>query len=292
MWMGENIDACLRPSSDLCDNRRVAFDLPSPAATATGTQPGPARLTLPHTAATITARAARTGAAIKDICAATRYRGATSPSCLGFLEPDRDTQLFLYLEPSAQQQPIEPASFQAFLTSTPRRDARLRLGHATILTILKLGPAWVPKTLSKASVLCLPGEELDGTSAVYQPYLSHASIHETLQTAAAASTQKARASLLALGILLLELLFCETLEQQPFRAGLLGPEGPNELTDLCTALMWQKQAEEQFGHTLADAIRCCLVCAFENPDLESRAFVQAMWTSVIKPIEEFLRVYS
>lgn len=210
------------------------------------------------------------------------------------MEFSGETKLFLYLDLHNRQLP-HPETLEGFLNSTPRRDDRLRLGHTTILTLLKLGPDWTPETWSKNSPLLLPTQDPTWNSAAFHPYLSHDSIHTTLQVGSITSKAtegKARASLLALGILLLELLFRETIEQQPFHDELLSQGHPNDLTELCTALQWQRKVEEEFGDKLADAIRRCLLCAFDTiPNLENSEFVRAIWVKVVKPIEEFLTAY-
>jgi hypothetical protein len=88
-------------------------------------------------------------------------------------------------------------------------------------------------------------------------------------------------------VLLLEQLFGETLEQQPFRAGLIGPGGVlNDVTDLCTALQWYKRVEAEFGCGLSDAIHRCLTGAFELPlDLRRPELVGAIWRDVARPLE-------
>jgi hypothetical protein len=156
---------------------------------------------------------------------------------------------------------------------------------AVAVTVLKLGPSWVPESWQKSSLVLLQTPD-----SIPQPYISHPSI----QNVSPSSTAKTKATLLALGIMLLELLFCDTLERQPFRADYLGSGGqPNDMTDFCTAMKWQKRVEQDFGDKLAHAIDNCIKCAFEPvADLSSLAFVQAVWTTVVKPLEEFLQIYS
>jgi hypothetical protein len=103
----------------------------------------------------------------------------------------------------------------------------------------------------------------------------------------------ARTYMFAIGVLLLELLFRETLERQPFRTQFLGPTvEPNEYTDFCTAMQWQKKVMEECGTGLADAIHRCIVCSFDSPlDLSSPSFVNSVWQGVGKPVEEFLKAW-
>ncbi|RYP78485.1 hypothetical protein DL771_000438 [Monosporascus sp. 5C6A] len=176
----------------------------------------------------------------------------TEPLCgqkwLGYLEVDQRPRVLLHLDPHEQVElrSYKMESFEAFLESTPRRDARLRIGLTMVLNILSLGKA-----------------------------------------------NHARNSLFTIGVLLLELLFRDTLERQSFRAEYLHSGQINEYTDLCAALRWQKRAEEEFGDVLADAIRKCIVCAFDpEPDLGSGPFLKAVWLNVVRPIEDFLSAWS
>jgi hypothetical protein len=192
--------------------------------------------------------------------------------------------------PKMQQQTLE-----AYLASTPRRAARLKFGLVIIMTVLKLGPDWVPMAWSKNSVGVLDIQKADSSAVISKPYFSHNSIHTTLKAlpmTLATNAQKARASLLTLGIILLELLFRETLEQQPFHAEFFSDGKANEFTDLCAAWRWQKKVEEEFGEKIANAIRLCVTCEFDSPNLESQRFINAVWSSVAKPVEEFLQAYS
>lgn len=175
------------------------------------------------------------------------------------------------------------------MKTRPRRDARLKLGLSIASNILKLGPSWVPESWHKSSLVLLRTSEL-----LPNPYISHESIHTALKSPSTPEASRARASLLTLGILLLELLFHDTLENQPFRAGYLNGQGkPNNMTDFCTAMEWQKKVEAEFGDRLADVIMLCVRCDFgPTPDLSSLAFVRAVWLTVAQPLEEFLKVYS
>lgn len=70
------------------------------------------------------------------------------------------------------------------------------------------------------------------------------------------------------------------------------------MTDLCTAVIWHKKVEREFVEggldlTLSMAIDRCIRCSFDPwpPDLDNPEFVQAVWTSVVQPLEEYIRGY-
>lgn len=240
----------------------------------------PQQTIVPNSA--LPSRSSRCDHAIEDLCLAIKKQ--TQESCLGFLKLSGEN-LFLHVDPPGHTQLLKIQTLEEFIDATPQRASRLELGMAVATTVLKLGPSWVPESWQKSSLVLLqtPG-------SVPQPYISHSSI----QTASPSSSAKTEATLRALGIMLLELLFRDTLERQPFRADYMGHGGqPNNMTDFCTAMIWQEKVEEEFGDRLAHAIKSCVTCAFEPvADLSSLAFVQAVWTTVVKPLEEFLRVFS
>ncbi|KAK7422979.1 hypothetical protein QQX98_001269 [Neonectria punicea] len=194
---------------------------------------------------------------------------------------------------STQPQEDQLKSLEDFVQATSRRDKRLEQAVLVLHTLLCLGPLpWVPLTWKKSQVF-LHAPDWDTNEP--KPYLSHASLKLAILDKPASLTpaEKAKTCMFAIGVLLLELLFRESLERQPYRAGFLGPTGqPNEFTDLCTAMQWQKRVEEECGYGLADAIRRCILCSFDAaPDLSNPLFVQAVWQGVGEPVEEFLSAW-
>ncbi|KAF4334108.1 sugar transporter STL1 [Fusarium beomiforme] len=240
---------------------RVRFDTPPQPLIATSALPS---------------ETSRCNQEIKDVCLAIKKYG--QEPCLGFLKlPGKN--IFLHLDPPGQTQVPQSQTLEEFINATPRRAPRLQLGMAIAIAVLKLGPSWIPENWHKSTMVLL---QIPGP--VPQPYISHLSIHTPLKSASLTEVSKTKATLLSLGIMLLELLFGDTLERQPFRADYLGNGGvPNDMTDFCTAMRWQKKVEEDFGDKLAQAIESCVKCAFEPvADLHSLAFVQAVWTTVMR----------
>lgn len=232
-------------------------------------------------------------AVIHDLCLAIRQK--TKEPCLGYLESNMQSKLALNLDPTDQDlfPYLKLETFEAFLSSTRRRDTRIKVGHSLALVVVSLGgSSWVPESWSKSDVFLFQ----DPSTPVPQPYLSHPSLRKTLVPCGSVPTRtKAQRALFSLGVLLLELLFGEKLENQPFRVDHMGKDGkPNETTDLFTALHWQKRVEEGFGDELAEAIMRCLVCIFEtesSPNLSDTAFLRAVWQQVLLPVEKFLSAW-
>ncbi|KPM41489.1 hypothetical protein AK830_g5088 [Neonectria ditissima] len=235
----------------------------------------------------------RDAKAIEDMCLAAS--GQLKGPHPGFIKIDRQRWALFHLDPPNQEQlqQWEAESLEAFLKSTPRRDTRLRVGLSMILTVLNLGASsWIPALWSKKELLLLRKSD----TPVPLLYMSHSSVHSLLKEQPSTSSdmvRRTKQSLLSLGILLMELIFRDTLELQPFRDEFMGATGqPNEMTNLCTAVRWHQRVEEDFGDGLSEAIRRCLMCAFDPiPDLSSVQFVQAVFQNVVWPVEQFLSAW-
>ncbi|KAK5658056.1 hypothetical protein OQA88_2612 [Cercophora sp. LCS_1] len=220
-----------------------------------------------------------------------------------FIEVDQQTRLVLQLDSTipGDLDSYEMQPLQDFITATADRGARLRIGCTLAKTVLALGGSiWLPLTWDKTNIAFLrcghdPGLDFSGQQSQYGPYILQPSL-QTLGESSAPETERAKANMFALGILLLELLFQEMFEKQEVPSGFLGPDGrPNKTTNYCVALVWQRRVRDFFGFPLADAIRRCLVCDF--PGLEpgkhqnNQEFVRAVRDRVISPFEDFLRAW-
>ncbi|KAM0479356.1 hypothetical protein ACHAP7_005667 [Fusarium lateritium] len=231
---------------------------------------------------------------IRDLCS--YLSGGPCRTSVGYLQATTSTRLYLNLDPTdqtrIQQHKIE--TIEAFLKATPSRVTRIKVGFDLALVILMLGGSgWVPQTWNKTDLFLVR----DAGNPAPQPFLNLHSLRQTLAVAQEGSAaKKARSILFSLGVLLLELVFREELENQPFRAKLMGSDGaPNEETDFATALLWQQRVEEEFGDELADAIKRCLICIFDmapSPDLNNSVFIQAIWQQVLLPVDKFLSAWS
>jgi hypothetical protein len=237
----------------------------------------------PVSTTTLLSAANRKNQAISDICLT--IDTPSQESCLGFLEVS-DAKLFLHLDPPNYPEPLQMQSFEEFLSERHPRDFRLKLGLAVIILILKLGPLWVPDKPLKSSLIIVqtPGYPP-------QPFVSHPSIHETLGSTPTAGLEKekGKATFLALGIMLLELLFRGSLEKQPFWATYTDNGQRHEFTDFAAASRWQKDAIYEYGEKVANAISKCVNYTVDNSvDLRSAEFLQEVWEMVLRPIEETL----
>ncbi|KAK4219484.1 hypothetical protein QBC37DRAFT_136580 [Rhypophila decipiens] len=186
---------------------------------------------------------------------------------------------------------------ETYIRMTPRRDARIRLGLSIVLNMLNLGKTPLIPSLWRKDDVFIYRHSTDGS--ISQPYLKSPELPQSASphlsnntrisnqtTPPVSDTKQARQRLFTLGVLLLELLFSNTLVDK-----LSQPDYTNTVL-LCTALTWQRRVEEEFGDGIAEAIRKCIVCAFEPAaDLGSAAFILAVWSNVVQPLEEFLRAW-
>ncbi|KAL6915050.1 hypothetical protein FSST1_012810 [Fusarium sambucinum] len=254
-------------SRNIARTPKVQFNLPSePVAT-------------PTSLSTVNYR----GQAISDMCLT--IDTPSQESCLGFLDLS-NTKLFLHLDPRNYPEPLQTRSFEEFLSERHPRDLRLKLGLTVIMLTLKLGPLWIPDKPLKSSLVILqtPGYPP-------QPFISHSSIHSSLESTHTTELEKekGKATFLAFGIMLLELLFRGSLEQQPFWATYTDNGQRHEFTDFAAASRWQKDAIYEYGEKVANAISKCVNYTIDNSvDLRSAEFLQEVWEMVLRPIEETL----
>lgn len=198
-----------------------------------------------------------------------------------------------------------------FITETASRESRMRASLSMLMTLLVLGPTqWFSPEQRRDRRMT--GEFLrtgitnpvSSTTTVFLSFYSPAEVAldsvpqpgSLVRRLTMPSADTTRNMLFNMGVFLLELLYGDKLENQPWREEYLGStvtRTANETTDLCTALRWQKRAEEEFGYGIADAIRRCILCSFDGaPDLENRAFLQAVCEGVVKPVENFLAAWT
>lgn len=218
-------------------------------------------------------------------------KGEVERPFLGFLSAAPEIRVLLRLDEMDDSKRLKAETLEAFLAATPKRNQRLKVGLCLIMNVLNLGVSpWVPESWSKMDLLLVRNP----TSSEPTPYISHNSVRSVLECKQIARSVQARVSLFAIGVLLLELLFRQTLESLPLRQNNLGNGGQvNDATDLCTAIQWQRQVEDEFGDRLADAIRRCVLCSFDpQPDLSNLEFVRAVCANVVEPLEEFLSVWN
>ena len=213
-------------------------------------------------------------------------------------------------------EPFETATLESLLrhksedgkpTSTDGHDTLTRQERLTIAAVLASSvlqlhsTPWLTDSWTKRDILFLRASDESRRPLIEYPYISQ-SFPLLKSNATPGSSDRNRSNpteydcrkyLFSLGVLLLELCFGEALEDQKFRKTYYGPNNePNDLTDHCTALAWQKKVQGECGDGLSDAIRRCIDCSFgPKPDFADKNFRAAVFAGVVEPVEDLLKCW-
>ncbi|EFQ26817.1 hypothetical protein CGRA01v4_08913 [Colletotrichum graminicola] len=215
---------------------------------------------------------------------------------------DEGRRVILEPEP-LDQSTLKAATTQSidhFLQTTKVRHSRLSVGLSFALTLLCLATSsWIPVQPSKDDVFLVCCESGGKMPQRLGPYFSRTS-REICSSSPSDSTDSgrvwdAKASLLLLGVVLLELFHGQTLEQQASWAESLDDDGqPNESTRFCGAFLWVCRAEEslkehfgrELGGALSEAIRKCICFDFgRDDDRGDLRLAEVVYKEVVVPLE-------
>ena len=108
------------------------------------------------------------------------------------------------------------------------------------------------------------------------------------------SRKRTKASLLSLGVLILEMWFNKSIESCNFRNSFLGPDGEeNEFTRFNTTQKWQEQALEEGGINFDSLTYRCVYGDFgtAKQDLHDEELRKAVYQEVVQPLERILARY-
>ena len=232
--------------------------------------------------------------------------------CLGFLLDEKERRYTFYpvVELAVHPSKLEIVTLEDLLQDRQAaNDGGLRQRHilsrrerlyiATLLSISLLqlhSTPWLAGTWTKKDIFFTrakddPSAPID-TSRLYVSPPVGLEGTKIRPSRAEDSSNNATRYLFALGVMLLELCFGNTLEDNPARQLYLGKDGkPNDWTDLATASHWQKSALGEIGPDYAEAIRKCIFCAFPHPydDLSDHRFSEAIHSEVVEPIKATLQ---
>ncbi|KEZ42033.1 hypothetical protein SAPIO_CDS6438 [Scedosporium apiospermum] len=169
-----------------------------------------------------------------------------------------------------------------FLHAIPYLDQRIRLSIKLAYTILSLGTSvWFPQPWSGETVLV-------SSEHPSVPFVTHNCIREALHRTKPPSRPHAEMAVLTVGIVLLQLIFQQTIEEQPFFDRYRFSGEVTEWTLRQAAMKWQEQVEVMYGSGLADAISRCVAFNFAvDPDLGKAEFVHEVLEAVVEPLEMF-----
>jgi hypothetical protein len=191
---------------------------------------------------------------------------------------DGDKIVSLSIDPDKCRSQVE--GLGQFFREVPNLGNRIRLGIKLAYTILSLGTSvWLPQPWSGENVL---------VSYDYPPtpFVTHNCIREALLRSKPPSRPHAEMAVLTVGIVFLQLLFQQTIEEQPFFDRYRFSGQVTEWTLRQAAMKWQEQVEATHGSALADAISRCVTFNFAvDPDLGKAEFVHEVLEAVVLPLE-------
>ncbi|KAK4205173.1 hypothetical protein QBC40DRAFT_249564 [Triangularia verruculosa] len=100
-------------------------------------------------------------------------------------------------------------------------------------------------------------------------------------------------AMFTLSVILLHLLFQEQIDDQPYYKAHCNSDGSaNDMTLWLVAQEWQKEVELTHGPELAEVIsRCVNVNFADTPDFGKVDFVHEVLTSVVQPLEQYVRIF-
>ncbi|KAF2263450.1 hypothetical protein CC78DRAFT_465821 [Lojkania enalia] len=253
---------------------------------------------------------------IQDLCAALLNYDKDKPH-LGYLRGGDSCNHTIYHATSSSSPPVkiqeritlaeliqqahESISSSGFIGGTLRRQERLEIALTMAKVILRLYQCpWLKEEWSKEDIYFFR----DAESKVHPETISlvsefYSTRHPSQPEIMAPSEphlerKRARALLLSLGILILELWFNKPLESCSFWTKFLGPDGKeNEFTKSNTAQKWQERALEEGGVDLDSLTHRCIHCDFgtARQDLNDEELRRAVYDEVVQPLERILTRY-
>lgn len=248
---------------------------------------------------TVIPRAQPESAEIKDLCSTLRTSGTTS-LCFGYLcDEENHRHEFVELDENSQTTSKTQSVSLEELLGNRRLNRRQRHIIATILasSLLQLGTTpWMTQKMEKGSIFF---NQHDSKVDLEHPYIKHSfpsakrcSPTQEDNVIPPPTRFSVRNSLANLGIILLELCFDQTIESHIYWGRYLVNGVPHEYTDYMTARDWIEIVGEQ-EPALEPIIRCCVLCVFEEKaDWESKTFVQAVYGTVVAPLEKIIAGWS
>lgn len=209
----------------------------------------------------------------------------SAPQGCGYLADDKTVVSFEFdAAEVAAPEVASPAPLEEFYTSTPHIGKRILLAVKLAYTMLGVGTSpWILSSWKSDNVSVLP-------EAPAVPLFNHDCIRTALLRQIASATLHTEAAVFSLGVTLLELMFQEKLEAQPFFGDHCVDGRANETTVELAAREWQRMVEVEYGPDIADVVMRCVAVRFSvTPDFGKAEFVHEMLKAVIEPLEDFAR---
>lgn len=256
-------------------------------------------------------------AKIDDLCVALKqYEGSAQDQTLrghlGYLPGDENICHMIYhshdRKPSAEEI-HDSITLAELLKQQPpwgshdiKRPQRLEIALVMAKVVLQLHSCpWLKDNWAKEDIYFFRDQQakifLDSMALTskFHPVKLATSL-ETLTPAMSHSSRKrTKASLLSLGVLILEMWFNISIESCHFRDRFLGPDGAeNEFTRFNTAQKWQENALDEGGIDFHSLTYCCIYGEFSTTkqDLNDEEMRKAVYQEVVQPLERILARYA
>lgn len=244
-------------------------------------------------------RPANNAVEIKDLCS---HLKALSPDLdySGYLADDEQRfHELVRAQQSIQTHPMSTISLETLLKHNEggfSRQQRHKIASVVASSMLQLQTTpWLPQKFGKQDILFY---KQDSTIHFDYPFIRHSFTSskslqsESIHSASPTARFLARDSLSNLGIMLLEICYGQSIEDQPIRTKYLTDGLPHEFTNFMTARDWAENVFEQEPEW-EHIIRCCISCMFEEkPDWANKRFTAAVYESVVEPLEKMVLRWS
>lgn len=231
-------------------------------------------------------------------CLCTAMQKVNGTSCLGVLVDDLERQHRISItDASVRRDSLQTVSLKALFAQTAlERKDRLILGIKLASTLLQLHRTpWLKETWGKSDILFM--KECSGTQVVLvqKPFLSQPFIPPTCTIPPSRPTDEPspgpevrNKSIFALGVLLIELWFGQSLEDLRKPEDYGSHHQVNHITDFSTARRLSEDIYREAGDWYGDAVRRCIYCEFDqrHNSLDSQALKEAVHRGVVAPLEE------
>ncbi|RMZ79300.1 hypothetical protein DV737_g3446, partial [Chaetothyriales sp. CBS 132003] len=255
---------------------------------------------------------------IDNLCTAIQTRG--NEACLGFLDDGQGSYHLFHMSSSVSfasaeiggvvslndilghniHQPDEPrhqgGSDKVLVAPALSRRVRMSIALTLAYAILELYPTpWLPEFFSKTHIYFF--QQRDGNIIAEHPFLicealsAKADCQAPQPPPALTGEDGHMSALLALGILIMELWFGQTIESLSFWRDHCDDKGRvKKFTSLTAALEWQKKTKDEAGITLHQITLRCIRGNFgvTSMNLDNMNCVQAVYDQVVRPLEGFL----
>lgn len=230
---------------------------------------------------------------VKDLCSIVRGFENNEKECIGFsMEDGRLRGAYpIVLDGLRFSRKADTVTLEDLLRDSEkmklRKKDRYTLAVTVASSILQLHASpWISEQWSKRDIMFYQTLSSHHSIDTDHPLVTQKFVHDNATSGGKGFNSK-NATLLSLGIILLELYFGKTCEQQMPANLYMGPE--KSLTMLCTAHQWYESEQEDLSAAFQGAIAHCLRC-FADPSgsLQDADFLQAAIEQILLPLQDEL----